>query len=63
MGESDVKPIRSRRRKKHPYRQFILILVAASVIIGAIFLMLFLRRPAPPSGFNVSGDDPSVQFK
>jgi len=63
MGDSDVMPTRGRRRKKHPYRQFILILVGASVIIGVIFLVLFLHRPQPPSGFNVSGDDTSVQFK
>jgi hypothetical protein len=53
----------SRRRKKHPYRQKIWIVLGASLII-ALLLYLINSHTSSESGPGVSGgDDSPVQFK
>ena len=61
MGDSEKKPGRTRRKRKHPYRRFVWILCAAVAVIGLVYLSLYLRGgKKPASGSGV--DDTSVSF-
>jgi hypothetical protein len=63
MGDSASQTTRYRRRKKHPYRRFVFILSGAAVVIGLVFLMIYLRSSPASSGVTSVGDDAAVQFK
>jgi cell division septal protein FtsQ len=64
MVGSAIQSVRHRRRKKHPYRRFVLILTGAALVIGLFYLWMYMRSSSPASAPAVSGDDnSSVQFK
>jgi hypothetical protein len=63
MGDSASKRVHHQRRRKHPYRRFLRILLGALLVISLFFLMQYLRRsPATPGPVAPSGGDNQVQF-
>jgi hypothetical protein len=66
VADSAAKPVRHRRRRKHPYRRFLRVLLGSLLAIGLFHLMIYAlnKRGSPPApALAVSDDDTSVQFK
>jgi flagellar basal body-associated protein FliL len=69
MVESDKHKSRYRRKRKHPYRLFVCILIAALAGVSLIYFYLFVHRahagsnPSTPTAPSVGDPDNTVQFK
>jgi hypothetical protein len=64
VEDSTGNSVHHRRRRKHPYRRFVRIVLGAVLITGLFFLLLYLRSLPTSPGPAVSGDDDAaVQFK
>ena len=67
MGESAIKLVRTHRRRKHPYRRVVRIVLGVLFIISLIYVMLSLQNKSGssvgPTAPSVSEENTSVQFK